>query len=232
MNWRKLLESKPFTCEQILGSLKYHNEMRNKVALGKTKLGGAKNMWQFKWDKEIADLSLKHSQKCEFKHNPDRPEDVGENIGFKANSAKNAKSLSDYVSMMEMWYNEIDDYDESGNHKGVVGHFTQLVWGSTMYVGCGMTLYEDPNDSKHPYHSLLVCDYKPGGNFKDTKPYDEYDGPDKCDKGVLSQIYKGLCAHDAEHAKLGDTCSSSQGFRESVSVMLVSSAIVWCSIFL
>nr|XP_014277733.1 CRISP/Allergen/PR-1-like isoform X4 [Halyomorpha halys] len=194
----KILKSKPFTCEQILGSLKYHNEMRNKVALGKTKLA----------------------------------EDVGENIGFKANSAKNAKSLSDYVSMMEMWYNEIDDYDESGNHKGVVGHFTQLVWGSTMYVGCGMTLYEDPNDSKHPYHSLLVCDYKPGGNFKDTKPYDEYDGPDKCDKGVLSQIYKGLCAHDAEHAKLGDTCSSSQGFRESVSVMLVSSAIVWCSIFL
>nr|XP_014277722.1 ancylostoma secreted protein-like isoform X3 [Halyomorpha halys] len=223
-------ESKPFTCKEIVDSLKYHNKMRNKVALGKTKLKGAKNMWQLKWDKEIADVSLKHSQKCEFKHNPNRPDDVGENVAFKANSAKDAESLFDYVSMMKLWYNEINDYDENGNHKGVVGHFTQLVWGSTMYIGCGMTFYEDPNNQKYPYHSLLVCNYKPAGNYKDEKLYDEYDGPDKCDKGVLSQKYQGLCAHDAEHAKLGDTCSSSQGLKESVVVILISSAIVWYSI--
>jgi pathogenesis-related protein 1 len=44
------------------------------------------------------------------------------------------------------------------------GHFTQVIWKNTQYVGCGRAVAQD----KTVY---IVCNYYTGGNFAGQKPY-------------------------------------------------------------
>ncbi len=43
------------------------------------------------------------------------------------------------------------------------GHYSQLVWAETEYVGCGHITYA--NNNSRGYKRLLVCNYGPAGNF-------------------------------------------------------------------
>ena len=60
------------------------------------------------------------------------------------------------------WYSEIQNYNYANpGFSSSTGHFTQLVWKSTQYVGCGIargTYYK--NNAIH-----VVCNYYPGGNI-------------------------------------------------------------------
>ncbi len=64
------------------------------------------------------------------------------------------------------WGSEINDYngEKTGEPtRGVVGHYTQIVWRTTTQVGCaafkcGSTL-------------LVVCNYNPAGNWVGRHPY-------------------------------------------------------------
>lgn len=47
------------------------------------------------------------------------------------------------------------------------GHYTQLVWGETTHVGCGIARYFYGK----LYHTLLVCNYGPAGNINDQPVY-------------------------------------------------------------
>ncbi|CAH1407285.1 unnamed protein product [Nezara viridula] len=180
----------PFTCEEIVASLKYHNEVRNNVSLGKTILNPAKNMWQLKWDKKLEEMAQNFVKKCEFKHNDNRPIDAGENLAMKA-FPNSLKSL-DPVEMMDMWYTEYYNY---GRKNGTTAHFTQLIWGSTKFVGCGIAHFLDKaGNPSYPYHTMLVCNYRPAGNLAGAHMYDKFlNGSKSCDVGVSSQLYKGLC---------------------------------------
>jgi uncharacterized protein YkwD len=44
------------------------------------------------------------------------------------------------------------------------GHYTQLVWGDTRSVGCGMASCPDGTE-------IWVCNYDPAGNYVGTAPY-------------------------------------------------------------
>lgn len=98
---------------------------------------------------------------------------VGENlykvIGFKPTG----------LDVADAWYAEKDDYvyGRVGDActKGcvgrtsppcVVGHFTQMMWGSTVAVGCMV--------SKCPAEEntyISVCYYGPGGNVVGSEPF-------------------------------------------------------------
>jgi hypothetical protein len=73
-------------------------------------------------------------------------------------------------TMVMSWVNEKTLY-----HGGVLtqqnwyptGHYTQVVWGTTTQIGCGMataSVMNYPND-------YLVCQYSPGGNIMGQAPY-------------------------------------------------------------
>lgn len=58
-----------------------------------------------------------------------------------------------------MWYDEINLY--SFNHPGfssATGHFTQVVWKSTMNLGCGIAISSDNK-------IYVVSQYTPPGNY-------------------------------------------------------------------
>jgi len=44
----------------------------------------------------------------------------------------------------------------SNGATGVVGHYTQLIWGSTKKVGCGFVQYMDPEKPTIPYRQVKL----------------------------------------------------------------------------
>eukprot|EP01084_Bolivina_argentea_P231500 390393_1 len=46
------------------------------------------------------------------------------------------------------------------------GHYTQLAWANTRYIGCGYT-----NGCGSGWASIFVCNYFPAGNFNSVPPY-------------------------------------------------------------
>lgn len=54
----------------------------------------------------------------------------------------------------------------------ICGHYTQLIWASSVKVGCARktcsTVYENPDFNGA---TIVVCDYSPAGNDIGQKPY-------------------------------------------------------------
>ncbi|CAH1407365.1 unnamed protein product [Nezara viridula] len=149
-----------------------------------------------KWDDELAKVAQAYANKCLFTHNKGRPKGTGENLAWKRNSKK---KRGDLKYMTHLWYEEINLYDPAGPlNITETGHFTQMIWADTKFVGCGVSFYEDGKHPNSPYQTLLVCNYKPPGNYP-TPPYEKYDGT-RCSRGVQSTVFPHLCAHDQEHA--------------------------------
>jgi len=98
-------------------------------------------------------------------HNPNRsvgfPWYVGENI-YATNGVATAQGA------VNNWASEAAYYDYAtntcaGGH--LCGHYTQMVWSTTILVGCGI--------SSCPgliFPNSIVCDYAPGGN-NGARPY-------------------------------------------------------------
>ena len=74
--------------------------------------------------------------------------------------------ISSAKSSVEGWYSEIKNTpDGSGLVKngdtilGVVGHYTQVVWTSSVRLGCGISGLPSGG-------TMVVCQYGPGGNYR------------------------------------------------------------------
>jgi uncharacterized protein YkwD len=66
--------------------------------------------------------------------------------------------------VVSAWNSEARNYHPETNAcSGVCGHYTQLVWRSTTYVGCG--------SARDGSREVWVCDYSPPGNYVGERPY-------------------------------------------------------------
>uniref|UniRef100_A0A0N5BDA3 SCP domain-containing protein n=1 Tax=Strongyloides papillosus TaxID=174720 RepID=A0A0N5BDA3_STREA len=85
-----------------------------------------------------------------FKHDPNNGRlGTGENLAMA--------SPSKIHHMVKAWYDESKKYDFTKNkYTPGLGHFTQIVWKSTVKVGCGLS-----SNNRAIY---LVCKYSPPGN--------------------------------------------------------------------
>ncbi|ACA98977.1 MULTISPECIES: CAP domain-containing protein [Cyanophyceae] len=88
-------------------------------------------------------------------------DDYGENI------AKSSNLVLSPTAVVNLWGNEIQDYDYGTNRcqpGKVCGHYTQIVWRDTEKVGCGMV-------RKDNGWEVWVCNYDPPGNYRGQRPY-------------------------------------------------------------
>lgn len=118
------------------------------------------------WDPLLAGIARSWAESCIDEeapaglvdHNPN-PGDayttyVGENIFGASGAAPTAQQV------VEGWASEEVDYDYASNTcSDVCGHYTQVVWAETTFVGCALA--HCPNLA---YEHVVVCDYGPGGN--------------------------------------------------------------------
>jgi pathogenesis-related protein 1 len=108
-------------------------------------------------------------------NNPFRPgEGLGENMYLEGpiKGSTGVNAVEWFISEKQ-WYHY--DQDNGGGPLGeppgcsapplkACGHFTQVIWKNTQYVGCGTAI--SANDRK-----WYVCNYYPPGNWNRQKPY-------------------------------------------------------------
>jgi len=156
-----------------------HNELRQLVASGKQPgQPGAKGgkMPNLEWDDNLAELAQAWADQCIFEHDnhgstPLRRLEgygyIGQNIAMSTSSYFSPESTTDVTGFVQDWFNEVKDLNkknvhkfDSATNKGVVGHYTQVVWANTTKIGCGWVQFH-----RQYYEKFLFCDYYPGGNI-------------------------------------------------------------------
>lgn len=138
--------------------LNAHNKARKEVGVG-----------PLLWDKGLADLAENYArelaQRCQgLVHSKSG---YGENLAAKWGG----KPLESMAVPVGWWVNEKQHYNYKTNScaRGkVCGHYTQVVWKRSKYLGCGSAHCRQKNDS---IKSFMVCNYDPPGNFRGQKPY-------------------------------------------------------------
>lgn len=175
-----------------------HNSLRNKLATGDDKTGGnseASNMMVLSYDKELEFTAICTSNTCTFEHTCSRTpsySSVGQNIFMKSSSRGPPSFSKEIRTAIGSWYGEIKHTNADLIKKFKVppgpqiGHFTQVVWAKTKYVGCGGTTFGK--------QLMIVCNYAPAGNFLNQPVYTQGKACGSCPGGLsCNSKYKGLC---------------------------------------
>lgn len=130
------------TAQEAVELLRLHNEARAKVGVAPLK-------WSAKIAAEAQEWANHLASTGQFEHQRSR---YGENLAG-GNSVRQA---------VEMWLSEKADF-EAGAGFTKTGHYTQIVWRDTKFVGCGRAKGQD--------FEIFVAYYDPPGNMGGEKPY-------------------------------------------------------------
>lgn len=209
-----------------------HNRKRAELARGK--LPGqppAANMNAMVWDDGLAEVAQAWAESCRWEHNPQRAQQldprktrfrldperstVGENL-YAATGAEPEIEL--LLGGQQSWWNENRHYDFARNSCAkVCGHYTQMAWAGTRYLGCGLAVCSSMKGASGGALSFLVCNYYAAGNTVGKRPYQEgractaCDGDRKsCDQGLctgcMAQAFDFCSDHLANCEELAGSC--------------------------
>ncbi|XP_030838426.1 GLIPR1-like protein 1 [Strongylocentrotus purpuratus] len=118
------------------------------------------------WSHDLSGLAQRWANRCDFGFNfrslVTEFSSVGQNI-----AQVYAGTLD---SIMDSWNNEKADYDfETNTCSAFCAHYTQMVWATTSFIGCGRAAC--PPHSLYRPDTYIVCNYGPGGNVT-HRPYE------------------------------------------------------------
>ncbi|XP_073481222.1 serotriflin-like [Aquarana catesbeiana] len=170
----------------------------------------ASNMVKLTWNDDAAKSALAWAQKCIQGHSP-TPRNIpkmrcGENILL-------APYKLPWDIVTDSWFSEVADFSFGiGSVNGQeVGHYTQLMWGPSAIMGCGVA--ECPNlVNKYNY----VCQYCPAGNRKPTEyPYKRGKPCADCLNSCENNLCTNPCLFSDKYTNCkdfmtGSTCGSDQ----------------------
>jgi hypothetical protein len=189
-----------------------HNGARSEVALGT--LGSqpaATNMNELLWDPALAAVARQHAERCVWEHNDQRSTEmsafeelatfvypssiyVGENLYA---SSQNTFAGSMIEAAIAGWVEEQAGYTYSDQYVPAAGHYTQVVWAGTRYVGCGVAECPGITGLTGPGWDdggvVVVCDYFPGGNYSGQYPYQTGAACTSCEPDRTT-CHEGLCS--------------------------------------
>lgn len=171
----------------------------------------AADMEYLTWDDNLANLAQMWANKCIWAHGFVKfgdqypyPVNFTEEIG--QNLAREVDKLENPESRVERWYLEYKQYTYSKFQspmstavcsKGVCGHYTQLAWAKSKYVGCAVAFCANFFQSYGRGGTMVACDYGPTGNIIGQYPYKTGTPCTKCASGK-GFCYKNLCRECAD----------------------------------
>ncbi|KAL7647545.1 UNVERIFIED_CONTAM: hypothetical protein RMT77_001145 [Armadillidium vulgare] len=177
-----------FSASEIDQILEYHNNIRNITAGGletKTKkpLPPACSMCELQWHEEAAAIAQRHTDHCKYGHDCGDCRDLidesehsycGQNVALSRYSAKpNTPPMQIFLNLIDLWYStEVHLFGPEDIYPFVFnyayGHYSQLIWSKTCYIGCGASIYYDGKR----YNYFVACNYCHGGNYGGQAVYD------------------------------------------------------------
>jgi len=191
------------TLENIKEIVQVHNDLRNKVAMGKTMKGNslpqAANMLQVYWSPTIAKGAQEWANRCAMGHSPRgkyqfKGKGLGENIAMRGYSGSSNRSPFD--QFVNNWFDEIKIFNSNvakfDNGASGSGHFTQVIWAESYLIGCGYC----KKNTGGMIEEYMVCQYSNQGNFINNPIYQPKNGNEcKCPQGYACKnpAYQGLC---------------------------------------
>ena len=162
----------------------HHNALRA--------LEGAANMELMVWSRKLASNATSHAKRCTFDHDDDPS---GQNIAGGGNP-KNLAPMIDLFYVEKVRY----DFDTDTCRKEPCGHYTQVVWAETRYVGCAFR--------RCPDKVVMVCNYWPPGNFP-RRPYTKGPACSKCASGAgwcKNKLCNWQCTRAGENCLCAAIC--------------------------
>eukprot|EP00106_Octopus_bimaculoides_P006783 XP_014774225.1 PREDICTED: uncharacterized protein LOC106871957 [Octopus bimaculoides] len=151
----KLKESLIVTDVQKSIIIALHNVIRVKVQPPSC------NMFRMHWDYELAYLAQKWSDNCVLKND----EILNRSIPLKYNVGQNiAAKFSKWYDVIRYWRSEGKDFKYGRKHSKNTAQYTQLVWATSILIGCGASLCSNIG-------TFYVCNYAPAGNINGEEPY-------------------------------------------------------------
>eukprot|EP00095_Tigriopus_kingsejongensis_P009558 maker-scaffold518_size150039-snap-gene-0.18 protein:Tk09558 transcript:maker-scaffold518_size150039-snap-gene-0.18-mRNA-1 annotation:"scp-like extracellular domain containing protein 1" len=201
-----------------------HNDLRAKVANGQESRAfnsangqpGAKNMYKLKWDPELAKVAQRWAQTCAGSHDSLRStvqfSPAGQNMAWRASTA--TPNGRNYEASIQAWYDEVDFMHPSivdsfvsqsntlikkkaNGQNEAIGHYTQVVWGETKYVGCGVIVYATYNTQHNRvfYNERFMCNYGSAGNYLNQPIYETASSTSEIGASCPNGQANGLCTH-------------------------------------
>jgi hypothetical protein len=212
-----------FNADEKRALLADHNERRAQLARGRVSgQPPASDMNELFWDDGLAELAHAWVKRCEWRHNPQRKQQldpartrfrfeaehtgVGENL---YSSTDLVATLSLFVKGHDNWWGEHRQYrNADGACSGVCGHYTQMAWAATRYVGCAYAVCPDLAGQGRS-QTYYACNYFPAGNASGQRPYSVGEGCGGCESDRRS-CREGLCAGcmAPAHARCSDFASN------------------------
>ena len=117
------------------------------------------------WSSSAQALAEDWAARCDFVHRD--PNSLGENLSAGTQEFGPTEVVND-------WAAERSDYTWATNtcRAGqACGHYTQIVWRSSVGVGCAQQRCTTGSPFGAGVWFFVVCDYEPAGNFIGQKPY-------------------------------------------------------------
>ncbi|XP_074643232.1 venom allergen 5-like [Tubulanus polymorphus] len=145
-----------------------HNRLR--AELHRYGLPWASNMKALEWDDRAEYSAFLWAKRCIYRHDTDSQRrfkpysQVGQNYFILPPDYKGTLK-----GLVKAWFDEYKDYDSASNtctSGKECGHYLQVVWANTQYVGC----YDQEVCSKDKKR-FIVCNYVSRGYLKNVKPY-------------------------------------------------------------
>nr|XP_037291893.1 CRISP/Allergen/PR-1-like isoform X1 [Rhipicephalus microplus] len=187
--------------------LRRHNKLRSKVATGRLRgFKQAANMYELEWDDELAEVAQALADQCgDMVHDKadarftSNFKVTGQNLASERRS--NEVRKMDGLRFVDTWFKEHRDYPPSqvkhflpNFSRRPTGHFTQMIWADTQYLGCGFTMFRMKGDfDAMPYQKHYVCNYGHSGNIKGRPVYMEGPTCSRCPVGSRCVKRTGLC---------------------------------------
>ncbi|KAF2856450.1 PR-1-like protein [Plenodomus tracheiphilus IPT5] len=114
-----------------------------------------------KWNTTLAAYAQRWTDQCMFAHSDPTPSGLyGENL---------ATNTQNPTAAVMAWAQEAALYNyNTGVFSAQTGHFTQLVWKNTQYLGCSRTYCggDRPDGTGRAYGWFMACEYWPRGNIR------------------------------------------------------------------
>ncbi|KAM3719416.1 Ancylostoma secreted protein [Dirofilaria immitis] len=182
------------------------NKYRSRLIRGKLKnkdgylMPKGKNMLRMRWDCKLEKSAQNWANMCVFGHSPSSERrGIGENVYayWSSGSVRDLKKTAG-TDAGRLWWSELEKYysdNPSNNLTSEVAmenilHFTQMAWGETYKLGCGVATYCDGGRTL-----VFICHYFPGGNMVKDLIY-ELGNPCKHNKDCRTKrcsAKSGLC---------------------------------------
>uniref|UniRef100_A0A8R1U3U0 Activation-associated secreted protein-1 n=1 Tax=Onchocerca volvulus TaxID=6282 RepID=A0A8R1U3U0_ONCVO len=174
-----------------------HGKLKNRNG---TYMPRGKNMLKMRWDCKLESSAQRWANQCIFGHSPrQQREGVGENVYayWSSVSVEGLKKTAG-TDAGKSWWSELPKLYENNPSNNMtwkvagqgVLHFTQMAWGKTYKIGCGVATQCDGGRTL-----IVICHYSPGGNMVGEVIY-QRGNPCKVDKDCYTKkclSKSGLC---------------------------------------